>query len=393
MGDSREPATSGPDKTDHKKVPVEAPFAGEELLPLAPYSDFFALQRSLGNRVVARFIEQGGARTLDRRQRLRQPLLPGSPRVQRDPPNATMPPPNQSVQPPAPAVRNNGIVYQGEMLYPESEKCKATLKKLLAEKGREGASSWGHSMLNPPNEVKAGWSLFADDDYVEQVQGAMRTAVTEFDEECRIFMEKFETIAGNTTDAMLINAEEKIKEEQKKLGLQSEVDVDHRDRTVTTTYSVTNQAYLGEAKAAAATLAKKRELADFRSEKAAEARKKAEQQRAMLPSGFDPNTFLPPPGATPSGPVTLGGQTVVIGPLLTEQELTHKSWREAEDEFKKGAAEATGRYALLGPLLSGGQGTAERLKSFAAENAAQSGQNLGEQFAEKLKNIETVRSE
>ncbi len=374
---------------------MEAAVAGEEILPWGPSAAFFDLQRSLGNRVVSRLIEEGGGRPLLAPPRLR-PHSGGPARVQRETPNATMPPPNQSVQPTLPAVRNNGITYQGEMLYPDSEKCKATLKKLLAEKGREGASSWGHSMVNPTNEVKAGWSLFADEDYVEQVQGAMRTAVGEFDEECRIFMETFETIAGNTTDAMLINAEEQIRAEQKKLGLQSEVNVDATDRTVSTTYSASNPAYLGEAKSAALALAKKRDIADYRSEKATEARKKAEQQQAMLPRGFDPNSFLPPStgGPIPIAPVKLGDQTITaIGPVLTDQQLTHKSWREAEDDFKKAAQEATGKYGLLGPLLSGGQGTSERLKSFAAENTAQSGQNLGEQFAEKLANIQTVRNE
>ncbi|MGH2626221.1 MAG: hypothetical protein ACRDHY_06170, partial [Anaerolineales bacterium] len=303
-----------------------------------------------------------------------------------------MPPPNQSVQPPAPAVTNNGITFEGEMLYPDTARCKATLQKWLALKGFEGASSLGHSMLNPTREQRATWALFADEGYVTQVQGSMRAAVTEFDEECRIFMGKFETRAGNITDALLINAEEKIKEEQKKLALQSEVEVDHKDRTVTTTYSAANQAYLGEAKTTAAALAKKRELADFRSGKAAEARKKADAQRAMLPSGFDPATFTTP-AAAPGRPFNAGGAIVSLGPLLTEQEVAHNSWREAEDDFKKDAHAATGKYALLGPLLSGGQGTAERLKSFAAENSAQSAQNLGTQFAEKLANIQTVRAD
>jgi len=317
-------------------------------------------------------------------------MSPGS--VQRKPdgapPNASMPPPNQSTAPTRADLHNNGIGYQGETLYPDSAKAKEVLRKLLPQKGASITSSWGSSMVHADAVQKAAWSVVADDDYIQRCQAAMQSAVTEFDEENRIFMERFETKAGNLTDAMLTNAEEQIHKEQEKLGLKEEV-YDLETGT-STTYTATNRRYLAEAKTAAADLAKRRSLADFRAARADEARKKAQATLGMMPAGFDPKKPLGQQQPAPGPASKFHGQVVTY---MSELEMAHNAWQEAEADFKTKASEATAKYALLAPLVTGGKDTAERLKTFAEQSIEQAEQSLGQQLAAKLANIKTVRDE
>ncbi len=188
-----------------------------------------ALQRAVGNAAVTRLI--AGAPAASRRRSTTADrgvgqVLTSSPVVQRAPPNASVPGPSQSTAPAKPASMNNGIMYQGELILPDPAKCKAVLKKLLPEKGFHGASSYGKSFAEASSDVKATWALFAEPEYQQRCQDAMRSAVNDFDEECRVFMEKFEQTAGNATDAMLINAADQIHKEQTKLGLDAKVSVD-----------------------------------------------------------------------------------------------------------------------------------------------------------------------
>src|SRR5205807_3849245 len=78
----------------------------------------------------------------------------------------------------------------------------------------------------------------------------------------------------------------------------------------------------------------------------------------------------------------------------TEEESTRAAFKEAEDDYRKSASEATAKYASLGPIVMGsGAETAERLREFSKMSDKDAGQGLGELFTTKLKNIETVRSE
>jgi hypothetical protein len=298
-----------------------------------------------------------------------------------------MPGPNQSTVPTAAKLHNNGINYQGEILYPDKDRCKLVLKKRLPQHGASITSSWGNSMTKADAAQKATWSLMADEDYVQRSQNAMQAALTEFDEENRVFMEKFETRAGNLTDAMLINAEEQIHKEQQKLGMKEQTQ--DLETGSSTYYTATNKAYLAEAKVAAADLAKRRSLADFRAGRADEALKKAQATQAAMPAGVDPSKpfgLQTPPRPTSTAP----GQVVSFA---SDQEATHAAWQEAENDFKTKAKEATGKYASLAPLVAGGKETAERLKAFSEQTPEQAEQNLGQQFAAKLANIQTVRAE
>ena len=124
--------------------------------------------------------------------------------------------------------------------------------------------------------------------------------------------------------------------------------------------------------------------------KAETARKQAEGMRAVLPTGAVPLT----PGAPPAAPSPIApGVTVAPSASLTEEQSTKQSWKEAEDDFRTSAKDATTKYAALGPLVLGGEDTAEKLRAFSKQNDQEAGQNLGEQFSQKLANIETVRAE
>ncbi|MFJ7215644.1 hypothetical protein [Amycolatopsis sp. NPDC098790] len=323
------------------------------------------LQTTAGNKAVNRLVDR--------------PHL-GAPAVQRVPPNQSVKPPpeaNQSVQPPSADRQNNGITYQGETIFPEQGKCKAVLKKLLPQKGASLTSSWGNSMAKADAGAKAGWSLFADDDYIARCQSSMDAAVKEFDEENRVFMEKFETQAGNLVDQLLINAKDQIGKEQQKLGLTAKTEKD-LDTGTSTSYSAANKGYLDEAKKAAGVLAELRSTADYRAGVYKEARKRFEQVAATLPANVDPNNQLGG-GAGPA--------------IVTEHEAVRLSWQEAEQAFANKAKDETAKYALLAPLVAGGEGTVERLREFSKESSEWSAQNIGEQFAKKLENIQTVHDE
>src|SRR5262249_24650194 len=164
-------------------------------------------------------------------------------------------------------------------------------------------------------------------------------------------MERFETQAGNLTDAMLTNAEEQIHKEQEKLGMKE--DVYDTETGTSTTYTATNKRYLAEAKTAAADLAKRRSLADFRADRALEARKKAQATLGLMPAGYDPNKPFGQQQPPPASSARFHGQVVTF---VSEQEMTHNAWQEAEADFKAKASEATAKYALLAPLVTGGKG-------------------------------------
>jgi hypothetical protein len=295
------------------------------------------LQHTAGNAAVAGMLARRPPKTP-----ARQAFL------QRKGPEASMPGPNASVSPPKPDLHNNGLPYQGETIYPDPQRCYDILRTRLSHYGAEMTSSYGTSMVHAPAEQRATWALFADDEYMTRCQDAMQVAVTRFDEENRIFLEKFETRAGNVTDQLLINAEEQIHAEQTKLGLKG-TEVGDYDSGTTTLYSASNTVYLTAAKSAAANLATMRELADFRGGKAAEVRKKAAEAKAQLPKDFDPEKTFPPPA--PGGP-----------DIITEQEAVERDWKQSEDDFKSKAKEATASYPLLGSLLTGGGGTAQKLR-------------------------------
>ncbi len=284
---------------------------------------------------------------------------------------------------------NAGVGFKGEIVFPDSARSKELLKKkLLPEKGFAATTQWAAEFLGADTAMKAGWSIVADENHIQLCLQAMQTAKNEFQEECRIFIEKFETQASNMVDAMLINAEDQIKKEKEKLGLKSETT--HEEYGSTTTHTAENKAYLAEAKTAAGDLAKRRSLADFRKTKATEARKKREMAQANaipIPGVTDGPMFDP---NKPPQPLA-GIPGAVIG--LDEYEQGQKDWKDAEKDFKEKAHAATAKYTSLGPYLMGGGDIADRLKQFAEETPARSEHRLGEDFAEKLTNIQKVRSE
>jgi hypothetical protein len=200
-------------------------------------------------------------------------------------------------------------------------------------------------------------------------------------------MEKFEMMAGNITDAMLVNAEEQIKKEKEKLGLKED-DTRNLEAGGGLAYSATNKAYLAQVKAAAADLAKRRSLADFRAGRADEASKKWQQTQAALPSGYDPNKPLGL--AQPAANANAHGMVIRV---VSDKEATHDAWQEAENDYKAKAKEATGKYGTLAPYVAGGKDTAELLKKFSEQSNEKAEQDVGQQLAAKLANIETVRKE
>jgi vacuolar-type H+-ATPase subunit H len=359
-------------RPDGAVAPVEPRFRPRALV---------RLQSMAGNQAVSRLLDRPH---LPKSIQPPRGSEPSAPAVQRAPPNQSVKPPpepNQSVQPPPAKVRNNGITYQGETIYPEQDKSKAILKKLLPQKGASITSSWGNSMVKADAVQKASWQVVADDDYIARCQSSMDAAVKEFDEENRIFMEKFETQAGNLTDELLINAKQQIEKEQQKLGMTSKTEKD-LDTGTTTTYSASNKGYLNEAKKSAGVLAELRSTADYRAGVFKEAQKRFQQTAAALPSNVDPNN--------PLGVNTPGGKGPAIPP---EHEAARLSWQEAQEAFAKKAKDETSKYPLLAPLVAGGEETIERLREFSKESTEWSAQNLGEQFAKKLENIQTVHDE
>lgn len=362
-----------------KRPAPEAPVAAA--LTDGPALPVFRLQRAAGNRSVARLLDRGDTHS------------PG-PVVRRAVPQASLPPPNQSTMPPRIDNWNISLTYQGDAVIPDVEQCKRVLRKRLPEAGFEGASNYGHSFVNAGSETRIQWLLAADDAFIDRTQAAMRTAVQQFDEECRIFLERFEMTAGNLTDAMLINAETQIKAEQEKLAMQSKLNASQAG--VYTSYSAGNKDYLGQVKAAAGVLAGRREVADELGIKARKAREAVEE--AARPKSSGPGEPAAPlvPSNEPLTTYTsqTGGLPAFVPTALVDaQESTYRTWQDAEDEFRRHANEATAQHASLGPLLAAGTGTAARLRSFSTETAEASAQGLGNDFAEKLANIQAVRAE
>jgi hypothetical protein len=311
--------------------------------------------------------------------------------LMRQPKASVAPPaaPNATVAPPVQALRNNGINYEGELIFPDQARCKELLYKLLPQRGRVGARSFGRAFAHVPNETKASWAVLADEEYQQRCQTAMDAAATEFDEECERFMQRFETQAGNTVDAMLIHAKETILAEQAKLGVKkTEVPGEGGGNL----YSVTNKTYVADAKRAAAELAPKRSLADFRAKAAKEAGDRAAQQAAMVPTGAQPLK----PGAPPAKPAQVpGAPGVTVGPnaMVPEAETVRRDWQAAEEDFAKSASAATAKFPLIGPYVSAGREAADKLKAFGESTGVAAEQDIGESLAKKLDNIETVHDE
>ncbi|MFN0095805.1 MAG: hypothetical protein ACKVVT_13645 [Dehalococcoidia bacterium] len=361
-----------------------------------PFDGVLDLQAKAGNQAVGRMLAappppgeaKGGVMPAAHTPSLRASLIRRAPPTATAP-NASMPGPNQSSAGPSAARMNNGIGFRGHVVFPDQARCLALLKELLPEKGFKDAHNFGAEFLAADTAMKAGWSIVADPDYIDRTIAAMRPAVEQFREECRIFMEKFETQASNMVDMMLINAEDQINKEKQKLGLK--MDINSTEFGDYKSYTATNKDYLKDAQRAAGELAKKKRIADARKDKVDDAKRREEQARAATPAGLAGAQagLVPPPS---QGTVNVPG----LGPatIVSEVAALQAEWKTADLDFRQGAQQATAKYTSIGPYLMGPSADiASRLDGFATEKPEGAEQNLGEQFDEKLKNIQKVRSE
>lgn len=266
------------------------------------------------------------------------------------------------------------IVHENQQLTPDFKQTNDLLDRLITERGYKATDSWAYRFINadPFGDIKYGGDL----DLVGRCRQRLRTemeirhnavkaltgpAGADFGD-VRMAGGEFVTAANEGTLELLKNSEKQLKGEIAKYGLKV-------DGLVFKDYSMDGGPMQQGLKDTARRLAGQRKSVDALAKVFNDAKTAVEEQWRRGGPGI-------PPGSD----------------LMVKVDAARASWIAAEDAYRKDCNTAQIDYPVLA-AYSTTDNAAAQLDALANKSSADMAESLYKTIDERLKNIETVRSE